>query len=247
MFRQEMPRVYELRDLITDPSKPCAYFQDFDDSIRDEPSKKRIWLAREREFQRLDPESWQFLKNEALPYLMTRDPRRKWQQLIAILNQARAHNYLINEGCIEVRFIPRSKIQGEETPDLEGMLNGVKVVREVKTVNISDAETIRRQIGGVGSVVTSLDLGFFTKLMSSLFKAKSQMKSYGGGDARQIAFNVLNFDDSLGEYKADYFEQTDRYLLAHSIPCIDIVFYNQRTPFQCHVAIQNAVVLNESG
>ena len=247
MFCKEMPRVYELRDLITDPTKPCVYFQNFDDSIRDEPSKKQVWLAREREFQRLDTESWQFLKTETRPYLTTRDARGGWQQIINSLNQARAHNYLIDEGCLGVRFIPKSKIDREETPDLEGMLNGVKVVREVKTVNISDAETIRRQIKGVGSVVNLLDQGFFTKLMSSLFKAKSQMKSYGGGDARQIAFNVLNFDDSLGEYKADYFEQIDQYLLAHPIPCIDIVFYNQRTAFHCHVAMQNAVVVNESG
>ncbi len=53
MFRHEMPRVYELIDLIHDPSTHGAYFQDFDNSMRDEPSKKQIWLAREREFQRL--------------------------------------------------------------------------------------------------------------------------------------------------------------------------------------------------
>ena len=247
MFRKEMPRVYELRDLITDPSKPCANFQNFDDSIRDEPSKKQVWLAREREFQRLDTESWQFLKTETRPYFTTRDARGGWQQIINSLNQARAHNYLIDEGCLGVRFIPKSKIDREETPDLEGMLNGMKVLCEVKTVNISDAEANRRQTEGVGSIANSLDQLFLRKLRLKLYKAKNQMESYSGVDARWIAFIVLNFDDFLGEYKADYFEQIDQYLLAHPIPCIDIVFYNQRTAFHCHVAMQNAVVVNESG
>lgn len=247
MFRQEMPRIYELRDLITDPSKLCAYFQGFDKSIHDEPSKKRVWLARERELQRLDLESWQFLKEEALPYLMTRDERRGWEQLIAILNQARAHNYLLDEGCLDICFILRSKTDGKETPDLEGVMNEMKVVCEVKTINISDVEAIRRQTGGVGTIAISLDQGFFRKLESDLLKAKSQMESYFSGYARRITFVVLNFDDFFGEYKADYFEQIDRFLATHRFPCLDIVFYNQITAFYCHITMQNAVVVNEGG
>jgi hypothetical protein len=86
-----MPRVDELRALIDDPSKPSAYFQNFDESVCAEPSAGGVWLAREREFQRLDPASWEFLKAEARPYLTARDAKgRGWEQLIAILNQARA-------------------------------------------------------------------------------------------------------------------------------------------------------------
>jgi len=245
MSRQEMPRVYELRDLITDPSNPCTYFQNFDDSICDESSKKQVWLAREREFQRLDRESWQFLTSEACPYLVTRDARRGWEQLISILNQARAHNYLTDEGCLEVHFIPR-KNNGKETPDLEGTINGIQVLCEVKTINISDVEANRRQSRRVGSVKNSLDEGFFRKLMSDLCKAKSQIKSYEGkGRVRRVAFVVLNFDDFLGEYKRDYIRNIDLYLAANPVSCIDIVFYNQKTAFHCNVDMQNASVVNE--
>ncbi len=247
MFRREMTRVYELRDLIADPSHSLAYFQSFDDSIRESPSAKRVWLAREREFQRLDPESWEFLKNEACPYLTTRDTRRGWEQLIAILSQARAHNYLIDEGCAEVRFIPRSKIDGQQTPDIEGILKGRKVICEVKTVNMSEAEAIRRETGAVGRITNSLNAGLFNKLKDDLFKAESQMKSYGGEDTRRIAFVILNFDDFLGEYKAEYYEQIDRYLATQPIPSLDIVFYNQMTAFHRQVVMQNAVVINEGG
>jgi hypothetical protein len=126
MSRREMPRVYELKDLIADPSDPRSYFRKFVDSIRESPSAKRVWLAREREFQRLDPESWKFLKNEACPYLTARDTRRGWEQLIAILNQARAHNYLIDEGCEEVNFIPRSTIGGKKNARHRGHLKSDK-------------------------------------------------------------------------------------------------------------------------
>ncbi len=243
-----MSRVYELLDLITDPSEPCAYFQDFDNSIRDEPTKKKVWFAREREFQQLDSESWQFLRNEAQPYLVARDARRGWHQLISILNQARAHNYLSEEGCIGIHIIPKSKIDGKETPDIEGMLNGMQILCEVKTVNISDVEANRRKNGGVGTTVSSLDEGFFKKLTSDIFKAKSQIDSYKGkGKVRSIVFVVLNFDDFLGEYKTDYFGHIDRHLAVNPFPCIDIVFYNQRTAFHCGVSMQNAVVINETG
>lgn len=181
MSRKEMPRVYELRDLIDDPSKPSAYFQNFDSLLRDEPSKKLTWLAREREFQRLDAESWQRLKDEALPFLTAHNAKgRGWEQLISILNQARAHNYLVDHGCSQVRFIPRSQKQGQKTPDLGAELNGQKVLCEVKTINISEAEAHKRQTGVAGSTSNFLDEAFFKKLESTLHEAKCQIDAYDG-------------------------------------------------------------------
>jgi hypothetical protein len=75
MSRAEMPRVCELCDLIADRSSPSSYFQDFDRSVASEAEKKRVWFAREREFQRLDDAAWEFLKDEALPYLSARDSK----------------------------------------------------------------------------------------------------------------------------------------------------------------------------
>lgn len=65
MFRSQMPKVYELRDLIADPTNPSAYFQSFDESLRDSPLKMQTWLAREKEFDRLDGVAWKSLKDEA--------------------------------------------------------------------------------------------------------------------------------------------------------------------------------------
>lgn len=247
MFRHEMLRVYELQDLIDDRFASKAYFRNFDDSIRDESEKKKTWLQREQVFQRLGPEAWQFLKREAKPYLTNQNARgRGHQQLISILNQAWAYNYLIDEGCSRVAFIPTVKTKGQETPDLEGELEERRVLCEVKTLSISDDEANRRQTHGGGGTTASLQIGFFDKLTSNLCKAKSQMRSYDkSANARFIAFIVLDFDDVLGEYKANYFSQIDRYLAANPVHGIDIVFYNQRTAFHFSISMNYAQVINE--
>lgn len=248
MYRNELPRVYELRDLICDPVASNAYFQNFDASLKDDPLKKKVWLAREREFDRLDLASWCYLKTEAIPYLTTRDLRgRGWQQLIAILNQARAHNYLMDAGCAQVQFIPRESRNGRKTPDIEGELGSRKILCEVKTVSESDNEVVRRESGGVGSTNDHLNVGFFVKLTSDLCEAKKQIDAYDISDnIRRIAFIVLNFDDALGEYKANYFQQIDQHLFENPTSGLEVVFYNQWTGFHVAVSMQHAVVINEA-
>ncbi len=241
-----MPRVDELRALIEDPCNPNAYFRSFDETFRSEPSRRQAWLAREREFSRLDQYSWDFLKGEALPYLTNRDLLRGWSQLIAILNQARAHNFLVDEGCKNVRFIPRAPTKGLETPDLEGEAGLTKVLCEVKSIQISDIEAARRTSGAVGSSTVNLEAGFFNKLTSDLSKARRQMYSFSSSPGtRPIAFFVLDFDDSLGEYKQSYFQQIDEFLATKPVPDVEVVIYNQRTAFHARVALKHATVVNE--
>jgi hypothetical protein len=247
MCQKELHRVYELRDLIEDRTSPNAYFQDFDNSIRDESTKKQVWLAREKELQGVDLTSWEFLKNEALPYLVKRNPSgRGWQQLITILNQARAYNYLRSIGCSSVRFIPKATQKGVETPDLEGTLGTLKVLCEVKTINVSDEEALSRRMGTAGTTTNRLEPGFFNKLKSDLIKANQQMDAYcSGTHKKQIAYVVINFDDLLAEYKEDYYQQIDRYLAHNSFPGIEIVFHNQKTCFHKFIAMTSAKVFNE--
>jgi hypothetical protein len=244
MFRASMPRVFELRDLIEQPLTPSAYFQDFETVLGDKLARA-IWLAREREFQGLDAESWEALKSEARPYLTLRDPNgRGWQQLIDVLNQARAHNYLVGLGCSGVRFVPRGR---KETPDLEGTLDTRKVLCEVKTINISEQEANRRNTGQGGYITDSLNEQFLQKLTRTLGKDKSQMEIYAvGGNAMRIAFLIINFDDGFAEYKADYYSQIDQHLVYKPVRGVDIVFYNQQTAFHVDVSMRSALVVNEA-
>jgi len=70
--------------------KPVFVLSRFRPLGRQRGGEETSVLAREREFQRLDDAAWEFLKDEALPYLSARDRKgRGWEQLISILNQAR--------------------------------------------------------------------------------------------------------------------------------------------------------------
>jgi hypothetical protein len=244
MFQASMPRVFELRDLIEQPLAPSAYFRDFETGLGNRFRRAR-WLACEREFQRLDAESWEVLKSEARPYLTLHDPNgRGWQQLYDVLNQARAHNYLVELGCSGVRFVPRGR---KETPDLEGTLDTRKVLCEVKTINISEQEANRRNTGQGGYITDSLNEQFLKKLTITLGKAKNQMEIYDvGGNSMRIVFLIINFDDSFAEYKADYYSQIDQHLASESVQGIDIVFYNQQTAFHLDVSMRSALVVNEA-
>jgi hypothetical protein len=245
MSRAEMPRAYELCDLMADRTSPSSYFQDFDRSVVSEPQKKRVWLAREREFQRLDDAAWRFLKDEASPYLSARDSKgRGWEQLISILNQTRAYNYLVDRGCSNVRFVQRAKEQNHKRPDLEADLDGATMVCEVKTLNASQVEIERRQSGGVESGTNVLSVPFFEKF-DTVEKAESQMLSYAGGDAEHIVFLIMNFDDLLAEYKDDYFSQIDDHLGASHPTPANLVFYNQKTAFHRSLSMRHAEVVNE--
>jgi hypothetical protein len=244
MFRTSMPRVFELVDLIEVPLAQSAYFHDFETRLGDSRGRATTWLAREREFQRLDPDSWQALKSEARPRLTRPDPKRGWQQLIDILNQARAYNYLVELGCSGVRFVPRGR---KKTPDLEGTLDTRKVLCEVKTINISEQEAKRRNEGQGGYTSIYLDEQFLKKVTSALGTAKSQVESYDvGGNSMRIVFLIINFDDSFAEYKADYYSQIDKYLASEPVQGIGIVFYNQQTAFHLDVSMRSALVVNEA-
>ncbi len=248
MFRKELPRVYELRDQIGVSGSPSAYFRDFDDSLRDSPSKMRAFRALEDELRRLDPASWEFLKKEAHPYLTTRDETRGWQQLFDILNQARAYNFLRTIGCSSIHFIPPCSREGEKTPELQAILDPIKVLCEVKTINISDKEGKARDTGIVRETKDQLEQGFFNKLMSDLTQAKEQLEARDPGkEAKRIAYIIINFDDFLAEYKERYFQQIDQYLSNNPVPGIEVVFHNQVTCFHKTIAMKSATVFNREG
>jgi hypothetical protein len=248
VFRNELPRVYELIDLTNNLHEPCAYFHNFESSYRSETSKREAWQNREKQLQALDLNSWKDLKHKASSYLMKPDYAKGgwWHQLIETLNEARGYNYLKDIGCSSIKFIPSAIINGVEAPDLKGELNNFSVLCEVKTINISDEEAYARRFGACRTITDQLGDGFFNKLMSDLLKAQRQMKAYDDGEnIRRIAYVIIDFDDALGEYKEDYFHEIDRFL-ADKIPAgVEVVFHNQRTCFHKAITLTAATIVNE--
>ncbi len=231
MYRRELPRVFELHDLVMPSSSPDSYFRNFEQSLSEIRQKLRQFRDIEADLQGPDAEAWAFLKSEVAPLLKARHLTRGWQFLFDKLNQAKAYNYLKSAGYPNVRFIPPSAVPGQQTPDLEA--DGV--LCEVKTINVSDAEANRRQSGGVGSVADQLDEGFFRKLSSDLKKAKAQMVSYDNG-SKHVVYIIANFDDSLHEYADRYQRQIDRYVAVDPVPELQLVVFDVKPPFYTAMA-----------
>ena len=226
MYRKELPRIYELRDLLPHPLPPNAFFQHLDKTLAEIPQKLRQFRELEKDLQGLDATAWSFLKSELAPLLLARDAKRGWQYLFDKLNQAKAYNYLKSEGYWNVEFISPSRVTGERTPDLGAALGLVRALCEVKTVNISDMEAGRRDTGGVLAITNQLNVEFLNKLSFALLNAKEQMLAFDAKPAtKKIAYVVVNFDDHLHEYAHRYHDQITRYISEHPIPDLDVVFY----------------------
>ena len=220
-FRSQLPRFYELKDLLTDPSAPTAYFQALDDRLQT-PEWLAVFRTWEKQFQGLDNNAWNFLKTEASPYLDKKDPRRGWQQLYDILGQAHAYNHLKEAvGGVKVAFIPRSEKKGKETPDLEGFFDSGRVLCEVKTINVSvDAISARTDLQ-VQHITGRLDDAFFHKFDCDITKAKSQLQSY---DATHSARWFVHVDVCFDEWncRGDYLQQIDQHL-KNNPPGVEVV------------------------
>lgn len=232
MYRRQLPRIYELRDLIPMPRPSDAYFSNLDESLAENPRKLKQYRDIENDLRGLDPAAWAFLKSELRPLISTRDAERGWQPLFDKLNQAKAYNYLKSLGYKAVAFITPASAPGQRTPDLQASTDSATALCEVKTINISEVEATRRHTGGVGSSGEPLSAGFFNKLASDLIEAKKQMDAYDGSQGtKQVAYVIVNFDDHLHEYSDTYRTQIDDFMKAKNpAPGLD-VFFDIKPPF----------------
>ena len=226
-FRIELPRIYELKDLV-DPSHPDAYFQNFEETLE-------VWVAscafRELEdrLAALDDAAWQDLKKRAAPLLTKRSTGRGWRELFDILrSETRAFGYLQSIGCTGVHFIITRK--NRKTPDLGASQDGRSVFCEVKTVNISCDEAEKRSRGrGHYSVVSSrsqdVSDGFLKKLSCTLAAAVGQLDAADPKrQARRVIFTMLHFDDWWGDRQARYIAQIDEHLMQRPVDEAELVF-----------------------
>jgi hypothetical protein len=226
MYRKELRRVYELRDMAQIHPSPEGYFSDFDNKLKESPVRLKHFRDIEAELQGLDAAAWNDLRARVSPLLALRTEKRGWQPVFDTLNEAKGYNHLVSIGCINVEFIPASSVRGQRTPDLQGTLAGARVVCEVKTINVSEVEAIRRTNGAVGSISLQLSDGFFNKLKFDLETAQNQMTAYDTGNSvRRIVYVVVNFDDNLHEYAGDYSEQINSFVAANPIPDIEVIFH----------------------
>jgi hypothetical protein len=247
-FRKSLPRIYELKDAVPDPSHPDAYFRDFEDGLERNRSKLNAFLKLERWLAVLDNEAWPDLKERAAPLTMTRMPGRGWEPLFNLFSEARAYGYLADIGCTGIRFLKRTK---RLTPDLAAALAGRAMFCEVKTLNISADEAEKRDriasgeiIGG--SVSITLTEGFLGKVSATLAHGVDQLyASDPERKARRLLFVVVRFDDWVGDYQPEYFACMDAHLLRNPVVGAELVFCPGSNLFDRSFAMRSAVVLSE--
>jgi hypothetical protein len=112
MYRKQLPRVYEIRDMAQSPPSAEAYFSDFDNKLTESPVRLKHFRDIEAELQGLDASAWSYLKAQLAPLLAGRSEKRGWQALFDKLNEAKGYNHLISVGCTNVEFIPVSSVNG---------------------------------------------------------------------------------------------------------------------------------------
>ncbi|MCY4374768.1 MAG: hypothetical protein OXC31_13425 [Spirochaetaceae bacterium] len=249
-FRNELPRVYELKDMLDEPSHPDAYFQDFEEGLENSTSKLNAFRGLERLLDALDDTAWQDLSQRAAPLLVSqeRESGRGWQALFDILrSEARAFGFLQSIGCTGVHFIKcRSK---KKTPDLGASQVGRSVFCEVKTLNISEDEAkkrsrMRRGAFVVGRTRPNVDNGFLRKLRVTLAAAVKQLDAADPERrARRMIFTMLHFDDWLGEYQAQYIAQIDEHLLQQPVDGAELVFCLSNNIFEHSFTMKSATIL----
>jgi hypothetical protein len=225
VYRADLPRIYEIRDCVAERGGAEAYFQDFEDSLANNPVKRKHFLHIETELAGLDLDAWAYLKCEVVPLFGKKTPPRGWQAAFDKLNQAKAYNYLARCGCTRIAFVPESTVPGRKTPDLHGWLSTKYILCEVKTINPSDYEAAARSQLTARFIQGRLPDAFFGKLTATLQAAEKQLGSYcPNSDTQPIVYVVLNFDDSFHEYVDNYLEQIRSFCESAPLPMVEIVF-----------------------
>jgi hypothetical protein len=248
VLRQELMRVFELKDALSDPASPDAYFKNFEESLEEIDQKREAFRRVEASLSLLDVDAWRTLKQSAAAQLTRRRAGRGWQDLFDVLSEARAYAYLRSIRCSEIRFLKR---ENRPTPDLEAIHDGRRLLCEVKTVNISDREAERRQRVYSGTPVASktptvLGPQYLAKLSKTLASAVQQLDAADPErTARRFVFCVLHFDDWVGDYYPEYFREIDGHLLTHPLDGAELVFLLPNNLFGRSFPMRSATVVTE--
>ena len=186
-----LPHFPRLRDLFehSDRENPKNYFNvEFPLPL----------IEDERRFAKLDPASWEVLRDKAVPYVSIDDPQRNYQQLWNTLDEARGYIFLAEQGYDRIEFIKpgKNKKGGKRLPDLIGYKTGSSVVLEVKTINESRDNLAEGALwrNEAVTVPQNLSEAFTRKIITTIEDAKTQLESYPHPTERKIVFLVIRFD-----------------------------------------------------
>lgn len=245
-FAESFSRLYELKAAVPDPTHPDAYFQNFEERLEESTHVRDQYMKFERPLEALDDAAWRDLLSRAAPLTMQRDAKRGWQSLFDTLNESKGYAYLKTLGCSDIAFIKRDS---KKSPDLRAVLDGRRMLCEVKTINVSQDEADRRDRIHRGEmfateVTTTVTSGLLDKVISTLAHAVKQLDHEDPErTARRIVFTVLHFDDWVGDYQTDYIAQLDAHLAAAPIEGAELAFSPASNLFDRRFVMRSATIV----
>jgi len=200
---------------------PCDDFftHVMNETLKISPEAGRYYLEYEIALDKLDPESWEVLKEKAIAHFTDHRDGQKKQGFFNQLNDVFAYEYLTENSCHDVHILQEGAAR---QPDIEYMNAETKYFCEVKTINISEDEIIQRSGLQISSTSADEELssGFLEKLKSTLDDAGRQINARGGTG---LIYIVMHFDNIAYEDHWDrYCKQISDCLEAHPAKWIHV-------------------------
>jgi hypothetical protein len=202
-----------------------SYFYKFWNDFESEPLRIKAFTLLEEELQSIDNLSWIQLKEEASNLCLHHNVDRGWSKLFEKLNEAKGYQFLKTLGCKDITFIPRSKNNGIETPDLEARLNDDFMLCEVKTINVSDGLLSAIKNMKVRDVRSTLPEGLKNKLKDVINKAQSQLSGCRD-NATKFIYLVISFDEDL-DHRNELNNDVRKLLNSIDLNNIEVVIHNE--------------------
>jgi hypothetical protein len=202
-----------------------SYFYKFWNDFESEPLRIKAFTLLEEELQSIDNLSWIQLKEEASNLCLHHNVDRGWSKLFEKLNEVKGYQFLKTLECKDITFIPRSKNNGIETPDLEARLNDDFMLCEVKTINVSDGLLSAIKNMKVRDVRSTLPEGLKNKLKDVINKAQSQLSGCRD-NATKFIYLVISFDEDL-DHRNELNNDVRKLLNSIDLNNIEVVIHNE--------------------
>lgn len=199
------PRLRDLIAGIAPPKQRKAWQRDFEKIIVEDGQR---WRHIEATLVRLPNAAWQCLKAAVLSQIDLRNPTWGWVQAIPLLNEARAHDYLVRHGYRDVEFLTAH--MRAKSPDLRATRDGKVLLCEVKTLRLARRDSLAGNLR--------------VKLAKRLGDAAQQLAAIGDAfDAARMIYLVLDIGDDLQPMADEIREQIDLLLAGVDLADINIV------------------------
>lgn len=216
-----MRRIRELVAAVRQMYPSDRFFDRFEESCRENTSKKKAYRTYEDALRGLDHESWEVLKAKALKHFRDHRNGQLKQGFFNQLNEAFAYRHLVQLGHRRIKLLAE---QGSRVPDLQyfDVDGGLLRHCEVKTIGISDEEISRRSSHEVfTNTYLRLSEGFLNKLADAIAKARTQIAAQG---TNGLVYVLVLLDDIALDYYQDYRRQLAQFAQDKKIDDVHIKF-----------------------